>query len=119
MTVRGICTDQPQQTVPQRGMRYPDRSTIPDQRRPRGCRPDPAPKSSFILLGIVLIRRAAQQADDPPRQSFLDLAMSWNCLRCSGHRISIPVVLASVSNQVAAEALDRLKATGWCHSTRE
>ena len=50
-------------------------------------------------------------------QVVADFSVSWNRLRHSGLRIPIPVVIAAVPNQNAAEALDRFDQIAALHAT--
>ena len=47
--------------------------------------------------------RAAEHADDPPRQPFLDLSVTGNRLCQARCRVPVPVVLPTVANELAAE----------------
>jgi hypothetical protein len=49
---------------------------------------------SAIRRASARVVRVAQNADDPPGERVLDLAVPWDGLGHSGGRVPIPVVLA-------------------------
>src|ERR1017187_8292037 len=51
---------------------------------------------------------AAEFFDDMPGQVILDLTMSWHRLGDTGIRVAIPIVLAAVTDEHAAQCFDAL-----------